>query len=237
MKFLPLDPPRSRPEEPEHPFDGQLVYQGVVIDVENRAGSYRRGVDPDGKPWASRMPAHYGEVRGTTAPDGDAVDVFVGPDPYAPFVWVFAIKHAGTDTFDEHKAVLGASSREDAMSIFKQAYDRPYAYMMSVKKWPFASWAEAMKRPHIARSKMQRPLVKGSEVLVGGLADGKPDRAFAKQDLEDGVEHEEAEHTADTRAAKEIAKDHLAEDPDYYRKIEALEKGRTFPRLVMRRTR
>lgn len=55
------------------------------------------------------------------------------------------------------------------------------------------------------------------DLLPGGAADHVPDREFSARSLAKGVKHEH-EHTADDQIAKEIAKDHLSEDPDYYRK-------------------
>lgn len=63
-----------------------------------------------------------------------------------------------------------------------------------------------------------------AEIIEGGLADDKPDRAFDKEELQEGAEHER-EHTNNPLAAKEIAKDHLVEDPEYYEKLEKLEEG------------
>jgi len=59
--------------------------------------------------------------------------------------------------------------------------------------------------------------------LPGGLADNKPDSEFDKKDLEDAAKHEQ-EHVSDKSVAKEIAKDHLAEDKDYYKKLKKIEK-------------
>lgn len=53
------------------------------------------------------------------------------------------------------------------------------------------------------------------ERLTGGLADGKADAEFPPEQLREGAKVE-GEHTADPAAAKEIAKDHLAEDPQAY---------------------
>lgn len=55
------------------------------------------------------------------------------------------------------------------------------------------------------------------EVLKGGLGDNKPDSAFDKEDLSKGVASEVKEH-GQGPAAKEVAKDHLTEDPQYYAK-------------------
>lgn len=62
------------------------------------------------------------------------------------------------------------------------------------------------------------------DLLPGGKADNLPDRDFSAPALAEGAKHEH-EHTRDDQVAKEIAKDHLQEDPLYYEKIEKIEKG------------
>jgi hypothetical protein len=72
---------------------------------------------------------------------------------------------------------------------------------------------------NIGRNVSARNLVEGktaSEKLMGGLADEKPDSDFDKNDLSMGVKEELGSHTNDKQVAKEIAKDHLVEDPEYY---------------------
>lgn len=158
--WLMLEPPRERPECPEYPFVGCLEYQGVVIDVETAAEHWRRGTDPDGKTWAVRMPGHYGEVRGTVGPDGDAVDVYVGKNAFAPFVYVIQTKYPGDKTFDETKAFCGYDSRADAIAAFREAYNKP-GFMLGVTIWPFGAWKHAIEnRPDILVGKMDEPLQK-----------------------------------------------------------------------------
>ncbi len=60
--------------------------------------------------------------------------------------------------------------------------------------------------------------------LHGGSADNIPDREFLPAALAEGVKHEH-EHTNDDQVAKEIAKDHLSEEPAYYEKIKEIEKA------------
>jgi hypothetical protein len=66
-------------------------------------------------------------------------------------------------------------------------------------------------------------IIKDKEKLHGGKGDYRPDSDFDKKDLEDGIKHE-MEHTKDRQVAKEIAKDHLSEDPNYYKKLKKIEK-------------
>lgn len=77
----------------------------------------------------------------------------------------------------------------------------------------------SFKNP-ISRGELKAAAVK--DVLHGGEADNKPDSEFNPKQLAEGVEHEH-EHTDQNQIAKEIAKDHLSEDPLYYKKVEQIE--------------
>lgn len=63
---------------------------------------------------------------------------------------------------------------------------------------------------------------KNKEKLKGGAGDNRPDSEFDAEQLEIGIKHE-LEHTKDRKIAKEIAKDHLTEDPNYYKKLKKIE--------------
>lgn len=60
--------------------------------------------------------------------------------------------------------------------------------------------------------------------LKGGLADKKKPEEFDQAQLEKGIKVE-YEHTNDRNKAKEIAMDHLTEDPNYYKKLRKMEGG------------
>jgi hypothetical protein len=66
-------------------------------------------------------------------------------------------------------------------------------------------------------------ILKQSEKIKGGLADKRPDSDFDAEQLKIGIKVE-MEHTKDPDIAKEIAKDHLSEDPNYYKKLKKIEK-------------
>jgi hypothetical protein len=66
-------------------------------------------------------------------------------------------------------------------------------------------------------------ILKQSEKIKGGLADKRPDSDFDAEQLKNGIKVE-MEHTDDPKIAKEIAKDHLTEDPNYYKKLKKIEK-------------
>jgi hypothetical protein len=76
-----------------------------------------------------------------------------------------------------------------------------------------------------------------AEKIPGGIAANVPASKFDPVELERGIAVE-MEHTTDRAIAEEIAKDHLAEDPDYYKKLEKMEgEDRAVFRLCAARPR
>jgi hypothetical protein len=61
-----------------------------------------------------------------------------------------------------------------------------------------------------------------AEMIPGGLASDQADSKYPPEQLERG-ERVEREHTDDEQTAREIAKDHLEEDREYYDKLEQVE--------------
>jgi hypothetical protein len=61
------------------------------------------------------------------------------------------------------------------------------------------------------------------DILPGGAADNMSDNKFNKKKLRHAQKHE-MEHTINPAIAKEVAKDHMLEDENYYKKIEKIEK-------------
>jgi hypothetical protein len=74
-----------------------------------------------------------------------------------------------------------------------------------------------------SRGELKAAAEKVLDVLPGGQADHVPDEQFPPEALAEGKKHER-EHTNNAEVAKEIAKDHLSEEPAYYKKIQQLEK-------------
>lgn len=101
---------------------GHVRVQGLDIAIENARGSLRKGVDRDGKPWQVKMPAHYGYLKRTEGADGDHVDVYLGPSPGAPRVFVVDQVDAESGEFDEHKAFIGFGNKQQALATYRQAF-------------------------------------------------------------------------------------------------------------------
>lgn len=78
------------------------------------------------------------------------------------------------------------------------------------------------------RMKLSNPVdkqfsVKQKDEIKGGKADNKKDSDFKKETLKAGSKVE-MEHTNSPKLAKEIAKDHLVESPNYYKELKKMEK-------------
>jgi hypothetical protein len=114
------------------PTDGQkeagnyakdhLHWNGLPLTIENAKNSHRSGVGKDGKPWKSKLPAHYGYVKGTKGKDGDHVDMYLGPHAKAPMVYVVDQKNHETGRFDEHKAMGGFANQRHAQQTYERAF-------------------------------------------------------------------------------------------------------------------
>lgn len=65
--------------------------------------------------------------------------------------------------------------------------------------------------------------MKKADQIKGGRADSMKPTQFDQKQLAIGTKHE-MEHTSDRALAREIAMDHLAEDPEYYNKLKEVEK-------------
>lgn len=72
----------------------------------------------------------------------------------------------------------------------------------------------------VGSKKMEK---KAKEILHGGKADNVPDSAFGMTKVLEGMQVER-EHTKSKEMQKEIAKDHLTEDSNYYQKLKKMEK-------------
>lgn len=102
----------------------KIAWRGLQLAIENEAGSVRTFLNPDGSIGEKRLIYPYGYVCGSTGADGDEVDVFVGPDLDAPFVYVVRAQSKGDwSRYDEDKCLIGFSSLDDAERAFLLCYD------------------------------------------------------------------------------------------------------------------
>jgi hypothetical protein len=70
---------------------------------------------------------------------------------------------------------------------------------------------------------MEKTAFERKDLIPGGLADNKSYKDFPPKKVREG-QRVEMEHTNSKAVAREIASDHLTEDPNYYEKLKTIEK-------------
>lgn len=100
---------------------GKFTLYGLQISIENPRGSIREGHDPNGEEWRSKMPDHYGYIRGYIGADDGQIDVFVGNRPDSGRVFVID-QVTDKGDFDEHKCFLGFMGPKPVLKTFIEAY-------------------------------------------------------------------------------------------------------------------
>lgn len=102
---------------------GEFSFKGIPIKIENPKGTERRGYNKLGAiTWRRMMHADYGYFTGTKAVDGDAIDVFVGPDHDSDLI--VAIDQYRGKEFDETKFVVGVTTLEQGEKLYLKHYPR-----------------------------------------------------------------------------------------------------------------
>lgn len=125
--------PTSAQAEAGNYRKGRVRLNGFDISIENPKGSARRGTALDGTEWQSQMAHHYGDIKGTTAADGDNLDVFVGDNPTSPRGYI--IDQVTKDgSFDEHKVMLGFDSLEEARQGYLANYEADWQGLGSINE-------------------------------------------------------------------------------------------------------
>lgn len=124
-------------------LDGRREFQGLKISIENRRGSMRRGVGPDGESWATKMFHQYGYILGTEGKDGDHLDCFIGPNDNAAMAYVIHQKN-DAGGFDEDKVMLGFDSEVHARDAYLAHYDT-HKYLGEITAMPMTEFIEKVK--------------------------------------------------------------------------------------------
>lgn len=119
-------------------------FQGLPVTIENPRGSIRSGVDRGGNAWSTSMRHDYGYVRGTLGVDGDAFDVYLGPDSTADTAYIVTTMAPPAFTrTDEQKAMLGFPTEDAAREAFLQHYDNP-KFMGAVTAMPMERFKQLL---------------------------------------------------------------------------------------------
>ena len=152
--------PTEKQREAGNYMKGHISVKGMKIAIENPKGSKRYY---DGGKKYNVMKNHYGYFNITKGKDGDAVDVFLGPD-IEDFDKVYCVDQNNSDgEFDETKVMLGFSSKEEAKDAYMSNYSPDWKGFRDItavsikdfKKWlyrgrkqrqPFADYVYIQKK-------------------------------------------------------------------------------------------
>ncbi|HEY6018699.1 MAG TPA: hypothetical protein VIY48_02060, partial [Candidatus Paceibacterota bacterium] len=195
---------------------------GLDITIENAKGKPRRGVGKNGKPWSVTMPAHYGYIKKTKGADGDHVDCYVGPNTKSDRVFIIDQKDADKGHFDEHKCMIGFTSRAEAEATYKRGFSdgkghKRIGNVTEVSVDQFKNWLDSgdTKKP------IQK-LASGGKVKQSPGDTSMEDLLFQQETdaLQDQVRNREYPPEA-YMAAKGLNPsgglgDRMVEHPDYY---------------------
>lgn len=132
---------------------GHVRIMGMPISIENPKGSYRRYKNEDGSIGKNQMKYHYGYFTNTTGngKDGDAVDVFIGPNiENCEYVYVVDQNNKQGD-FDESKVMLGFNSTEHAKNSYMANYSADWTGFRAITKVPLNVFKKWLYRKHKQR--------------------------------------------------------------------------------------
>lgn len=144
---------------------GHISIKGMKISIECPKGSSRKYKNDDGSEGSNTMKNHYGYFGGTSGngKDGDAVDVFIGPNP-ENFERVYVVdQNTSNGDFDESKVMLGFNSKKEAKEAYLSNYSKDWKGFRTItgvslrlfKKWlyrgakqrkPFSEYVEIQKK-------------------------------------------------------------------------------------------
>lgn len=140
---------------------GHFNLAGLRFSMENKKGSVRRSKDPDNE-WEATVPADYGYINGVVGADGDNMDVFVGSEiktfvgdtPDAQLVYVIDQVDPDSQTFDEHKVMMGFKDVSDAVRTYERAFSdgRGLERFGGVKVMDLAEFKEWIKTGDTTKS-------------------------------------------------------------------------------------
>lgn len=123
---------------------GRIEHSGFKIGIENPEGSFRKGIDSDGKEWSNKINHHYGDLTGSLGADNDAIDVFVKPSTTdGGKVFVVDQVNPSDGNFDEHKVMLGFDSKEEAEAAYRSNYNKGWQGLGQItesSKEDFKTW-------------------------------------------------------------------------------------------------
>lgn len=214
---------------------GHVKFGGYDYTIENPKGSYRYGVDENGKEWKQKMNDTYGYIRGKFGKDGDHLDMFIN-DKADLDNWngdVYVVDQVNQDgTFDEHKVMYGYDSLEEAKKAYLSNYEKGWTGLGNitpVSKADFDKWLDKSNRK-------MKPFADYADIT------SKTNMDTAPSSFEEFLEHPAVRYSIRNekeRAAAEDAYNFAQENrPDRYSRyaIVNMEKPGAVPQYLEKKT-
>ena len=111
-----------------------IEVQGIPISIETKEGEARSWINSDGSIGETIMRgAAYGFVKNTASMDEEELDVFVGPYPESPMVYVIEQQNPKTELYDEQKCMIGFRNEEHARSVYNANYTSDIDFILVVE--------------------------------------------------------------------------------------------------------
>jgi N12 class adenine-specific DNA methylase/adenine-specific DNA methylase len=178
--YVDINPTQAQKEAGNY-LHGAVKWNGLNLSIENPKGSTRSGVDADGEPWSVTMSAAYGYLKLTEGADGEHLDIYMGDKPESGKVFVIDQNEIPSGKFDEHKVVLGVTTRAEAEKLYDAHFSdskgpqrRAAVTEMSVDE--FKGWLKDgdQTKPLVNENSAQINKAKEAKDLAKNEA-GKPD--------------------------------------------------------------
>ncbi len=147
----------------ESSFGMKREFSGLVVNIENPAGTERVGVNNKGKEWRTKMLYDYGFIYSVKGTDGDALDVYLGPDQEAEKVYIVHQNDPETGEYDEDKCMCGFSSAEEAKEVYLKHYDTP-KFFGSMSEVPFEEFKDLVENGKREKINWKKRGIKASAV-------------------------------------------------------------------------
>ena len=154
---------------------GHININGFAITIENPKGSYRKGVDKNGKEWKTKMNHHYGYFTKTLGYDGDHIDVFVGT--YLKFDKIYVVDQVDSKgDFDESKVMLGFKDIKSAKEAYLSNFSSDWKGFKKItgvsipffKKWLYDK--KKQRKPFYEYVDVKKEMLKESDGMFSKMA-------------------------------------------------------------------
>lgn len=131
---------------------GKFQWHGLIVAIENPAGSVRRGKSRSGESWEVKLKDHYGYIlKHVSEADGDHVDVFVRCRDKDESGWsiderrCYIVDQKVDGKFDEHKCVIMCPSAKEAKEVYLRNFSEGwngFSNLTSMSLSEFKDWLE-----------------------------------------------------------------------------------------------